>query len=89
MANTTFLMVKDGKYIGNTTGRVDPTGLDGYVAIYPSKSPLMIKAVAVEGFRAEGPEKDNGIKYAVVIMVAGAFFLAAYAVIWFRNRQKK
>jgi hypothetical protein len=44
MANTTFLMVKDGKYIGNTTGRVDPTGLDGYVAIYPSKSPLMIKA---------------------------------------------
>ncbi|AMQ18899.1 prenyltransferase/squalene oxidase repeat-containing protein [Thermococcus peptonophilus] len=89
MANTTFLMVKDGRYVGNTTGRVNPTGLDGYVAIYPSKNPLMIKAVAVEGFRAESPWRTGNTKYVVIVLVVGALFLAMYGIIWFENRRKK
>ncbi|WP_209476490.1 prenyltransferase/squalene oxidase repeat-containing protein [Thermococcus stetteri] len=89
MANTTFLMVRDGRYVGNSTEKVDTAGLDGYVAIYPSKNPLMIKAVAVKGFSAESPWREDRIKYAVAITVVGVLFLAMYGVIWFENRRRK
>lgn len=89
MANTTFLMVDGGKYVGNTTGRVNPTGLDGYVVIYPSENPLMIKAVAVEGFRTESPWKHRGFQRALVIVAVGLLLVAMYGVVWFENQKKK
>jgi hypothetical protein len=89
MTNTTFLMVKGGEYIGNTTNKVNTIGLDGYVAIYPSKNPLVIKAVAVRGFRAESPWRNEKNKYVVIVLVVGALFLAMYGIIWFENRRKK
>ncbi|MDV3104010.1 prenyltransferase/squalene oxidase repeat-containing protein [Thermococcus waiotapuensis] len=86
--NATFLMIKGGTYAGNSTGRVNPNGLDGYVMIYPSDNPLTIKAVEVGGFTAESPWAQEKTEYVRVVIVIAGLFLAMYAVIWIENRKR-
>lgn len=49
----------------------------------------MIKAVAVEGFRAESPWKNRGLQHALVIVAVGVLLVAMYGVVWFENRKKR
>ena len=79
LANATFLLIKNSAYLGNTTGRVCTNGLDGYVVIYPSKSPLSVMAREVNGFKAVARENGRSINY-VYIALAGALLLVAIAV---------
>ncbi|MEO2151931.1 MAG: hypothetical protein ABGW50_04675, partial [Thermococcus sp.] len=79
LANATFLLIKNSAYLGNTTGRVCTNGLDGYVVIYPSKSPLSVMAREVNGFKAVARENGGSINY-VYIALAGALLLVAIAV---------
>lgn len=78
LENATFIMIKEGRYVGNTTGSVNPDGLDGYVVIYPSESPLAIKSIQVEGFKAKSPhnaEKSTQKLIALVgiVLIGGGF----------------
>ena len=74
LANATFLMIKGSSYIGNSTGRVGLDNLDGYVAIYPLKSPLTVMARSVKGFKAVAEENRGSINYTYIILV-GALLL--------------
>ena len=89
LKNATFLMIRNSHYIGNSTGAVNTDGLDGYVVIYPSKSPLEIKAYSVNGFRAVPPEeKEGGVTY--VYVTAGVVLLAmAIFAVWVGKRNKR
>ncbi|WP_297498359.1 hypothetical protein [Thermococcus sp.] len=59
LKNATFIVVKGSRYVGKSTGRVLPDGIDGYVVIYPSENPLVIKAYPIAGFNAI-PPKESG-----------------------------
>ncbi|NJE29820.1 hypothetical protein E3E38_01965 [Thermococcus sp. 18S1] len=86
LANATFILVKNGKYAGNTTEMASISGVDGYVVIYPSKSPLEIRAYPVEGFTsAEPAQEERTTAYAYI--VAGAL-LIALAVVIVRRKKK-
>ncbi|WP_343044044.1 hypothetical protein [Thermococcus camini] len=88
LANATFLLVRDGSYIGNATGKAVVTGLDGYVVIYPSKNPLAIAAYEVNGFRAAEPETEEG-KTAYPYIGAGVLLISLAGIVVLRNRRKE
>ena len=87
LANATFLLVRDSRYVGNSTGSVETSGLDGYVVVYPSKNPLSIEAYEVEGFVAAGGENASGSAYGYIAL--GAFFLALAGLIVLRSKKSQ
>ncbi|NJE04531.1 LPXTG cell wall anchor domain-containing protein [Thermococcus sp. MV11] len=87
LANATFLLVRDGFYIGNATGEAVVGGLDGYVVIYPSKNPLAITAYGVNGFRAAEPETGEG-KTAYLYIGAGVLLISLAGIVVLRGRRK-
>ncbi|WP_297417199.1 prenyltransferase/squalene oxidase repeat-containing protein [Thermococcus sp.] len=90
LKNATFLEVEDSRYIGNSTGGVNTGGLDGYVVIFPSKNPLVIKAYRVNGFRAvPSVEKENSGGKAYAYITAGSILIAIAAVVLWRGKQTK
>ncbi|ANF22177.1 prenyltransferase/squalene oxidase repeat-containing protein [Thermococcus piezophilus] len=86
LANATFLLVRNGLYIGNSTNSADVSSLDGYVVIYPSQSPLMINAYEVDGFIASEPAPSERMTY--VYMIAGAV-LITLAIVVSRSWKKR
>ncbi|QDA32519.1 hypothetical protein FH039_10445 [Thermococcus indicus] len=88
LANATFLLVRDGSYIGNATGKATITGLDGYVVIYPAESPLSITAYEVNGFAAVKSDGRNE-EAAYVYIGVGALLVALALVIVRRGRRKE
>ncbi|AEK73647.1 membrane protein, conserved [Thermococcus sp. 4557] len=86
LANATFLLVRDGSYAGNSTGRAELTGLDGYVVIYPSKNPLVISAEEVNGFRAVEPATGDE-RTAYFYIAAGVALIALAVVVVRRGRR--
>ncbi len=85
-ANSTALVIKGGQYTGNSTSK--PSDVDGYVVLYPTNYTIAIKAVEVNGFRAENPWKDNDQKDTYVILVGIAVLGAGY-VAWAGRRGKR
>lgn len=86
LTNATFLLVRDSRYIGNSTGSVETSGLDGYVVVYPSKNPLSIGAYEVRGFTAvKSGENEEGTAY--VYIGIGALLVALTVVIVWRSRK--
>ncbi|WP_258085118.1 prenyltransferase/squalene oxidase repeat-containing protein [Thermococcus thermotolerans] len=86
LTNATFLLVKDGSYIGNATEKATITGLDGYVVVYPSQNPLVIEAHAVKGFRT-GEEVEGNERTAYLYIGAGAA-LIVMAVLIARRKER-
>ena len=77
--NATFVLIRDSKYVGNSTERANVDGLDGYVVIYPSENPLVIRAGEVEGFRPVVKGSGGSISYFYVVL-AGVLLLVVIAV---------
>jgi hypothetical protein len=90
LGNATFILVRNGAYVGNSPSKAEIKGLDGYVAIYPGKNPLYVRSYPVQGFKAESPwgsgSKSN---YVVVVTLIGALLIAMYGVVWLEHRRKK
>lgn len=87
--NSTILLVRDGKYAGNTTGTIKTDGLDGTVYIYNEKNPLAIGAVSINGFNAEKPWRGNEKQYLALVLLTVGILGAFYAVVKIENRKRK
>jgi len=57
LRNAVFFRIKNGIYLGNTTGTLDTSGLDGYIVMYPMVHPLLVNTTPVRGFAAGSPWK--------------------------------
>ena len=89
LQNATFLEIRNSRYIGNSTGGTDTDGLDGYVVIYPSKNPLVVRAYSVNGFRAVPPQESERSEAYVYIALGAVLIAVAAVVIWRGKRTKK
>ena len=89
LQNATFLRVENSRYIGNSTGGTDTDGLDGYVVIYPSKNPLVIRAYSVNGFRAVPPQESERSEAYVYIALGAVLIAVAAVVVWRGKRMNK
>ena len=88
LANATFLLIENSTYIGNSTNGIRPDDLDGYVVIYPGRSPLSIGAYEVNGFRPVEPSREGeGIAY--IYIGTGVLLIALAAVVAWRGRRTK
>ncbi|NJE09365.1 hypothetical protein [Thermococcus sp. MAR1] len=76
LENATFILVKNSGYVGNTTGKADVKGLDGYVVIYPTGSPLTIAAYEVSGFRTVGTKRHWSSGYTYFLLGTGLLLVA-------------
>ncbi|NJD98353.1 hypothetical protein E3E26_00840 [Thermococcus sp. LS1] len=88
LTNATFLLIQDGRYIGNSTGTANIAGLDGYVTIYPSMSPLTVQAFSVSGFRAGDPWRAAEEAYLYITAGVILLFLAGF-VVWRHGKEKR
>lgn len=86
LANATFILVKNGLYAGNSTESAEVGGLDGYVVIYPSGSPLMIEAREVNGFTASEPASGGKEAY---IYIIGGVALVTLALVVSKSQKKR
>ncbi|WP_148883841.1 prenyltransferase/squalene oxidase repeat-containing protein [Thermococcus aciditolerans] len=86
LTNATFLLIRDGRYVGNLTDEAKVSELDGYVVIYPSQNPVMISAYVVKGFRAaEGVGENDKIAY---LYIGAGALLIAMAVLIMRRKER-
>ncbi|AAL81793.1 hypothetical protein PFDSM3638_08450 [Pyrococcus furiosus DSM 3638] len=77
LENSTLILIRDSKYIGNATNSAVVSTLDGYIVIYPSQYPLSIKAYEVHGFRAE---KGSALwtVLSIVLVVGGGMIVIIF-----------
>ena len=81
LTNATFLLVRDGSYVGNSTGRAEIGALDGYVMVYPSENPLAIEAHPVRGFK-ENPSGERGAGKSLVYACVAVGIVLLAIILW-------